>query len=56
MSPQIMPAPACSSTNSPSVTMTALSGGLFSTGRTTTRSTTAPSTSPDTSATASATQ
>jgi hypothetical protein len=54
--PQIMPATACRKISSPSVTMTAFSGGASSTGRMTKRSTTAPSTSPATSATANAAQ
>ena len=51
MLPQIIPAIATISVYSPSVRITAFSGGAFSTGRTTTRSTTAPSTNPAQSAT-----
>ena len=50
MPPQIIPATASSSTSSPSVTITAFSGGPPSIGRTSTRSTTAPRTRPETSA------
>ena len=42
MLPQIIPATATSSVYSPSVRITAFSGGAFSTGRISTRSTTAP--------------
>ena len=52
MLPQIIPAAATSSVYSPSVTITALSGGPPSTRRISTRSTIAPRANPDTSATA----
>ncbi len=54
--PQISAAPASRATSRPRVTMTATSGDLFSTGRTSVTSTRAPRTSPATRATMKATQ
>ena len=48
--PKMIAARATKPTNRPSVTMTALISGPFSTGRTISRSRTPPSTKPDTSA------
>ena len=54
--PQIIPASASSTMNRPRVTITALIGGLSSTGRMIVRSTTAPSTKPAAMAATNATQ